>query len=73
MRAGAQLLQVFDSWAGELAPHIFFEFALPYLRAIARDVRRGLAAAGLADVPMIVFAKGAAHPRQTHAFWLGPT
>ncbi|KMU90986.1 uroporphyrinogen decarboxylase, variant [Coccidioides immitis H538.4] len=33
--AGAQLVQVFDSWAGELSPASFSEFALPYLRYIA--------------------------------------
>jgi len=59
VRAGAQLLQVFDSWAGELAPHTFNEFALPCLRKIARDVRQHLTEAGLEPVPMIVFAKGA--------------
>lgn len=50
--AGAQLLQVFDSWAGELAPDAFFEYALPYLKQIAERVK------ATCDCPMIVFAKG---------------
>ncbi len=52
--AGAQIIQVFDSWAGLLGPGTFRQFALPYLRHIA---------AALADshpeTPSIVFAKGA--------------
>ncbi len=52
--AGAQLVQVFDSWAGLLAPEAFETFALPYLRQIAQAV--GAARPG---VPKIVFAKGA--------------
>ncbi len=52
--AGAQLVQVFDSWAGLLAPEAFEAFALPYLRQIAQEV--GAARPG---VPRIVFARGA--------------
>jgi uroporphyrinogen decarboxylase len=39
VEAGAQALQVFDSWAGELAPHTFFTFAFPYLQQISRRLR----------------------------------
>ena len=42
VRAGAQILQVFDSWAGELAPQDFAEFSLPYLRQIATGVKQQL-------------------------------
>ena len=58
MRAGAQLLQVFESNAEHLGPHQFEVFALPYLTTIQREVRRKTAAEGLAEVPMTVFAKG---------------
>uniref|UniRef100_A0A667WXK9 Uroporphyrinogen decarboxylase n=1 Tax=Myripristis murdjan TaxID=586833 RepID=A0A667WXK9_9TELE len=54
--AGAQALQVFESHAGILGPVEFKEFALPYLRDIARRVKDKLKEAGQ-DVPMIVFAK----------------
>lgn len=59
VKAGAQLLQVFDSWAGELSPAHFRTFALPYLRSIASTVRERLACSSTASVPMICFAKGA--------------
>lgn len=58
--AGAQLLQVFDSWAGELSPASFKEFSLPYLLYISKHLPPRLKELGVVDqVPMIVFAKGA--------------
>lgn len=53
------MLQVFDSWAGELSPASFKEFSLPYLQAIATETQARLEAKGLERVPMTVFAKGA--------------
>ncbi|EPT03177.1 hypothetical protein FOMPIDRAFT_1028863 [Fomitopsis schrenkii] len=58
IKAGAQLVQVFDSWAGELAPHHFREFALPALKHIASSVRAKLEAQNIAPVPMTLFPKG---------------
>ncbi|KAL2853162.1 Uroporphyrinogen decarboxylase [Aspergillus pseudodeflectus] len=57
--AGAQLVQVFDSWAGELSPASFKSFSLPYLRYISANLPRRLKEMGLEVVPMTVFAKGA--------------
>jgi len=57
--AGAQLVQVFDSWAGELSPASFKSFALPYLRHISANLPKRLTEMGLEPVPMTVFAKGA--------------
>ena len=54
--AGAQLVQVFDSWAGLLGPGTFQAVALPYLRQIAEAL-----AASHPQTPSIVFAKGAPH------------
>ncbi|PVU99485.1 hypothetical protein BB559_000676 [Furculomyces boomerangus] len=54
--AGAQMLQVFDSWAGELAPADYFEFEMPYLLRIAEEVRKAYP-----DIPIVVFPKGV-HP-----------
>jgi len=48
--AGADLIQLFDSWAGELPPTHYRVFAVPYLRQICE---------ALPDVPKTVFAKGA--------------
>ncbi|KZT12702.1 uroporphyrinogen decarboxylase [Laetiporus sulphureus 93-53] len=58
VKAGAQFLQVFDSWAGELTPHHFREFALPSLTHIATSVRSKLQAQGIQVVPMTLFPKG---------------
>ncbi|BCO07995.1 uroporphyrinogen decarboxylase [Desulfolithobacter dissulfuricans] len=49
-RAGAQALQIFDSWAGVLAPCDYERFALPYVQSIIRDLRQ------TTDVPIIYFA-----------------
>ncbi|TBU32161.1 uroporphyrinogen decarboxylase [Dichomitus squalens] len=59
IKAGAQLVQVFDSWAGELAPHHFEEFSLPSLQRISSGVRAKLAAENIPAVPMTLFPKGA--------------
>ncbi len=50
IHAGADLLQLFDSWAGELPPAHYQAFAVPYLRQICE---------ALPEVPKTVFAKGA--------------
>ncbi|HEX8040747.1 MAG TPA: uroporphyrinogen decarboxylase [Chryseosolibacter sp.] len=50
VNAGADVIQIFDSWAGILSPDQYNEFALPYISRICDAVR---------DVPKIVFAKGA--------------
>ncbi|MBA2459747.1 MAG: uroporphyrinogen decarboxylase [Gemmatimonadales bacterium] len=50
--AGAQAVQLFDSWAAALGPSDFREFALPYLAEAAR-IARG------AGAPVIAFAPGA--------------
>ncbi|XP_023333308.1 uroporphyrinogen decarboxylase [Eurytemora carolleeae] len=59
VRAGAQLLQVFESNAEYLGPVEFSKFALPCLIEINRRVKDKLVAEGLDIVPMTVFAKGA--------------
>ncbi len=53
-RAGAQALQIFDSWAGILAPGDFERFALPYVQSIISDLRK------MTDVPIIYFANNGA-------------
>lgn len=58
VRAGAQLLQVFESNAEYLGSKEFQTFALPGLLEINSSVREKLASEGLATVPMTVFAKG---------------
>ena len=53
--AGAQALQVFDTWGGVLSPAMYREFSLPYLERIARELDRG---AGSERTPLILFGKG---------------
>ncbi|MCE7921926.1 MAG: uroporphyrinogen decarboxylase [Haliscomenobacteraceae bacterium CHB4] len=48
--AGADLVQIFDSWAGELPPEHYRVFAVPYLGQICE---------ALPEVPKTIFAKGA--------------
>lgn len=59
VKAGAQILQVFDSWAGELTPAAFDEFSLVYLDMIVDRLPKRLEEMELERVPMVVFAKGA--------------
>jgi uroporphyrinogen decarboxylase len=49
-RAGAQALQIFDSWAGIWGPDDFERFALPYVQSIITDLRK------MTDIPIIYFA-----------------
>jgi len=53
--AGAQALQVFDTWGGVLSPAMYREFSLPYLVRIARELERG---EGATRTPLILFGKG---------------
>jgi uroporphyrinogen decarboxylase len=54
-----QLIQVFDSWAGELTPACFKKFSGPYLQYISENLPKKLKSMNLDPVPMIVFPKGA--------------
>ncbi len=51
--AGAQAIQLFDTWAGELSPSQYREFALPYTKKIF-EMTDGL------GVPRILFVNGSA-------------
>jgi uroporphyrinogen decarboxylase len=51
--AGADIIQLFDSWGGLLSQHDFEEFSLQYIRQIVAALKD--------DVPVIIFAKGAWH------------
>ena len=54
VRAGAQVLQLFDTWAGALAPPDYTAFALPWVRAVLAGLRQQT------DVPLIYFANNGA-------------
>jgi uroporphyrinogen decarboxylase len=53
VRAGADVLQLFDSWGGLLSPEDFGSLSLQYIRQIVAALKD--------DVPTIIFAKGAWH------------
>lgn len=53
-----QMVQVFESWGGELSPSDFTTFALPYIRQISSRVKESLTAQSFSPVPMTIFAKG---------------
>jgi uroporphyrinogen decarboxylase len=57
VRAGAQLLQLFESHCGYLTPNLFEQFALPVLQKISKGLRAQLVKEHLEMVPLIVFAK----------------
>jgi uroporphyrinogen decarboxylase len=50
VKAGADTVQVFDSWAGSLSPEDFRNYAQPYLLQIADDLKD--------HAPVILFPKG---------------
>ena len=52
---GADLVQIFDSWAGILSPEQYRKFSLPYITQICDAIN---------EVPVTVFAKGAFFARK---------
>ena len=53
--SGADLIQIFDSWAGVLSPEQYRTFSLPYIAQICQSID---------NVPVTVFAKGAFFARK---------
>jgi uroporphyrinogen decarboxylase len=51
IEAGAQVIQLFDTWAGELTPKAYAEFALPYEQKIFAGLKRE-------GVPTIMYING---------------
>ncbi|MGP1374665.1 MAG: uroporphyrinogen decarboxylase [Almyronema sp.] len=52
---GAQVIQLFDSWAGQLSPEDYKTFALPYQQQIVRQVK-----ATHPETPLILYISGSA-------------
>jgi uroporphyrinogen decarboxylase len=51
IEAGANAVQIFDTWGGLLSPADFEEFSLEYIQKVISQIKRK-------DEPVIVFAKG---------------
>lgn len=58
VKAGAQLLQLFESNAEYLGPKLFRTYSLSYVNQIKSRVDEELAKQGIPKVPFILFAKG---------------
>lgn len=54
VEAGAEVLQIFDSWAGFLSASTYEKIALPYTRKIIEDP-------AFKNIPIIHFARGSGH------------
>ena len=59
IKAGADVVQLFDSWGGLLGREDFEEISLQYIRQIVQAVKD--------EAPIIVFAKGAWHSLESMA------
>ena len=55
IKAGADLVQLFDSWSGILTPQQYIEFGIKYVDQICNAIN---------DVPVTVFSKGAYFARK---------
>ncbi|MCC7301371.1 MAG: uroporphyrinogen decarboxylase [Bacteroidia bacterium] len=53
VEAGADIVQIFDSWAGILGPDMYREFSLRYLTVLCREIKRRF------KIPVILFPKDA--------------
>eukprot|EP00210_Caulerpa_lentillifera_P004988 g4762.t1 len=52
-RSGAQVIQIFDSWASSLSPEDFDEFCVPYLTEIISEFKKDFP-----EVPVILYISG---------------
>lgn len=52
IESGAQLIQIFDSWAGHLSPRDYDAFAAPYQKQILDKIK-----ASHPDIPTVVYIK----------------
>lgn len=61
VKAGAQMLQVFESSADYISKEEFARVSLPYVRQIRERLNDKLRSNGIEPVPMVIYAKGGSH------------
>lgn len=66
IEAGAQVVQLFDSWAHHLNPSQFATFSLPYAEEVIQRVRERHP-----DTPLILHANGGKLFTVTNVLWAG--
>lgn len=57
MDSGAQVIQLFDSWAGHLTPEEYATWALPYTQRIFAALKKH----GKGSIPLTLFCQGGGH------------
>lgn len=55
INSGAQVIQLFDSWAGQLSPQDYDTFALPYQKRVFEQIKQTHP-----DTPLILYISGSA-------------
>lgn len=67
VKAGAQMLQIFESSADYISKEEFGRVSLPYCRAIRVGLLERLRTQGIEPVPMVMYAKGGGHSLREQA------
>lgn len=52
-KSGAQVIQMFDSWGGQLAPYVWDQWSKPYIQKMIQIVKKECP-----DVPVTLYANG---------------
>jgi len=55
IKAGAQAVQLFDTWAGVLSPRDYREYALPYVKRVVEEIKDWQSTELAESIPIIYF------------------
>lgn len=67
VKAGAQMLQVFESNAEYINKEQFLNISIPYVKTIRDNLHKKLKDQSIEPVPMVYFAKGGGHSLREQA------
>lgn len=62
-RAGASILQVFESNGGDIPPAQYLEFGFPYIKYIATEVRKRVPSLDQGGPPLLIFPRNIHNPQ----------